>query len=317
VPLTRTTHSSEANDSKSSSKAILRYLAGAAAAALVLFSTVPGFAQGPTAASSAPSPTVATLSEPYGVAVDKTGKVYVTNLSTNTVTVYNKSFQLVGRITTTGMNVPEAIAIGTGGNIYVSNTVGNNITVYGSDLIQFTTITDPQLQNPTQMFVDRNNDIWVLDTPGVVHLYLDTGMPISFNYLPGTTAIAPWDSAKFGNSWTAWGPDGNGGHQAYFQNMGEALHNGLNSLGTISNLPLATAVAQDAAGNHYLIDGTRDTLWFSSADFSSTSQLLLTFGPAYGIAVDSINKRIYVSEPTLNQVAVYSTTTLKLIGNIK
>jgi len=316
VTLIRTTHSAGANAAKSSSKTTLRYLTGAAAAALVLFSNVVSFAQGPTAAPSAPSPAVVTLSEPYGVAVDKSGKVYVTNLTTNTVTVYNKSFQLVGTITG-GMNVPEAIAIGTGGNIYVGNTVGNNITVYGSNLIQFTTITDNLLQNPTQMFVDRNNDIWVLDTPGVVHLYLDTGMPISFNYLPGTTAIAPWDSAKFGNSWTAWGPDGNGGHQAYFQNMGEALHNGLNSLGTISNLPLATAVAQDAAGNHYLIDGTRDTLWFSSADFSSTSQLLLTFGPAYGIAVDSVNKRLYISEPTLNQVAVYSTTTLKLIGNIK
>jgi len=297
-------------------KTTLRYLTGTAAAVLVFFSTVLSFAQGPTAASTAPSPAVATLHEPYGVAVDMSGNVYVTNLTTNTVTVYNKAFKLVGTITT-GMNVPEAIAIGTGGNIYVGNTVGNNITVYGSNLIQFTTITDPQLQNPTQMFVDRNNDIWVLDTPGVVHLYLDTGMPISFNYLPGTTAIAPWDSAKFGNSWTAWGPDGNGGHQAYFQNMGEALHNGLNSLGTISNLPLATAVAQDAVGNHYLIDGTRDTVWFSSADFSSNIQLLVTFGPAYGIAVDSVNKRLYISEPTLNQVAVYSTTTLKLIGNIK
>jgi len=315
MSLTLRTHVGRPVAAESSSKTILRYLVAAVAAALVFFSTVMSFAQAPTSAPAG-TPAVATLSEPYGVAVDKTGQVYVTNLISNTVTVYNKAFKLVGTIAT-GMNVPEAIAIGTGGNIYVGNTVGNNVTVYGPDLVQFSTITDSLLQNPTQMFVDRNNDIWVLDARGVVHLYLDTGAPINYVYLPGTTAIAEWDSVKFGDTWTAWGPDGNGGYWAYYQNLGEALHNGLDNRGTISSLPQAFAVTQDAQGNHYLIDASRDTVWLISADFSSSRQLFVTFGPAYGIAVDSLNKRLYISEPTLNQVAVYSTTTLKLIGNIK
>lgn len=313
MPLTQTTSAVEAITARPSRKKKLQDVARAAAAILVLVSSVFGFAEG---LGPAPAPTVATLSEPYGVAVDKAGQVYVTNLSANTFTVYNKALKLVGTVST-GMNVPEAIAIGTGGNIYVGNTVGNNITIYGPNLVQFATITDALLQSPTQIFLDRNNDIWVLDAPGVVHLYLDTGAPISYVYLPGTTAIAEWDSAKFGDTWTAWGPDGSGGHHANYQNLGEALHNGLTNLGTITSLPPAIAVTQDAQGNHYLIDSTHSTVWFVSADFSTSQQILLTFGPAYGIAVDSLNKRLYISEPTLNQVAVYSTTTLKLIGNIK
>ena len=190
-----------------------------------------------TVASAATAATAATLHEPYGVAVDKTGRVYVTNLTTNTVTVYNKARTLVGTITG-GMNVPEAIAIGAGGNVYVANTLGNNITTYGPDFKQTATITDSLLHNPTQMFVDRNNDVWVLDTPGVVHLYLDNNQMANYEYLPGTTAIAPWDSAS-GNAWTAWSTDGGGNHLATYQNIGEALHFGLNNLAGFTNVPSA------------------------------------------------------------------------------
>jgi DNA-binding beta-propeller fold protein YncE len=254
--------------------------------------------------------TKSTLSEPYGVTVDKNGQVYVTNIFGG-VTIYNKSMKLVNSITA-GVSAPTAVSIAFGGDIYVANNGANNITIYNPSLAQIGTINDSSLVAPLGMYIDGANDIWVLDGYQVVHRYLDNGIAVGTVSIGGATAIGPW-----GSFWTAYAPSGGQG-VAFCQNIGESWEDGLlNSGFAIGPRPLAYGVAQDSLGAQYLTDPTNKLVWWASPDGSVVGAILSTSSAGYGIAVDSVNQRIYVAEPTTNVVEVFSLKTYKLMGTIK
>jgi hypothetical protein len=251
------------------------------------------------------------LNFPYGVAVDTAGNLYVANLFGNNVTVYNKSLQLIATITG-GMNFPAAVAVAFGGNIYVANNGGNNITIYSPQYEQIGAITDSTLISPSSMYIDKNNDIWVLDALGTVHLYLDNGTPISSQALGSGTAIGPW-----GSNVTVWGVTNPNGVVELSQNMGEAVHSGVAFPIAYPESPVAGGEAQDALGNQYVTNPSSNQIIFFTANGLGYGVFLTTTGPAYGIAVDSINNRIYVAETTLGKVQAYNLTDRAKTGTIE
>lgn len=86
--------------------------------------------------------------------------------------------------------------------------------------------------------------------------------------------------------------------------------------------PRALGAAQDALGQEYLTVASTNQVQILTNPISPEAGVVIhavtTGSFPYGIAVDSINKRFYVSEPDANLVAVYSTAApYKVIGTIR
>jgi sugar lactone lactonase YvrE len=68
------------------------------------------------------------LNEPEGIATDKKGNLYVSNLGANTVTVY-KPGKTIPSLTLTESNGPDDVAVGSNGYVYAADVAGG-IDVY-------------------------------------------------------------------------------------------------------------------------------------------------------------------------------------------
>ena len=85
------------------------------------------------------------LCDPYGVAIDRSGKIYVANNGVNSLTVYaanpmgtlNQAPLATIAGQNTGLNIPTGIAVDASGNIYVANpgnaAGGGSVTVYAAN----------------------------------------------------------------------------------------------------------------------------------------------------------------------------------------
>jgi sugar lactone lactonase YvrE len=243
-----------------------------------------------------------TLNDPYGITVDVSGNIYVTNLYGN-VNVYNDKYKMTGAITT-GLSTPAAVAISFAGNIYVANNSANNITVYNPQYQQIGTINDSTLANPISMFIDAEDTVWALDAGGTLHAYLSDGTTIASTH-SGGTVVGPW-----GPNVTVWGiADPNGGYDEAFENRASGVHYGL-SLGSVfpDGSPYAAGEAQDQFGQEYVSDLINSVIqiWSPSALYEVGQ--IAPPAPPYGVAVDANRNRLYVVLTTVNEVYVYSTT---------
>jgi len=254
-----------------------------------------------------------TLSYPYGIGLDDSGNIYITNLFGGVNVYAEASRKKLGSITS-GVSFPAAVAVAFNGNIYVANNGGNNITIYNQSYTQIGTITDSTLDSPVSMYIDASGDIWVLDAGGTTHLYLFDGTPISSVH-SGGTCIGPW-----GPDVTVWGIDnGQGGYLEDIQNAGQAVRDGVSFPSFFpSGSPYAGGEAEDATGQQYVTDvlNNRVEIWAPNSSYMVGT--ISTPGAPYGIAVDSVHTRFYVVETTLNQVQVFSThAPYVLIATIK
>jgi DNA-binding beta-propeller fold protein YncE len=274
---------------------------------------LPGMGEGEQHEAQPEGAPKTTLNYPYGLAVDSTGNLYVANIFGGVTMYASKGLKYKGEITA-GTAYPAAVAIAFGGNIYVANNGGNNVTIYNPSLQQVGTITDSSLNNPLSMYIDAANDVWVLDAAGTLHLYLDNGTPVGSVATGGGTAVGPW-----GPNVTVWGiPDGSGGYNEDYQNVGEALHYGpALPYYFPGGSPEAGGEAEDSLDQQYVTDVAHNQIQIWSASGLEEVALITTPSTPYGIAVDSVNKRIFVALTTSNEVLVYSTVApYKLMATI-
>ena len=132
--------------------------------------------------NSGPSATIAGaltgLSSPAGIAVEKTGAVYVANASlAPSITVYAPGASgniapartIAGPVT--GLSIPTGVALDPNGRLYVTNAGSSTITVYaagaGGDAMPLQTISglETELSQPTGVAVDSAGHIWAANPP--------------------------------------------------------------------------------------------------------------------------------------------------------
>ncbi len=244
---------------------------------------------------------VATLSYPYGITVDASSNIYVTNLFGG-VNIYNSKLQKTGAITA-GLLYPAAVAVAFDGTIYVANNGASTITVYNPLLTQIGTITDSTLAGPMSMFIDAEDTAWVLDAGGTLHAYLNDGTALPTTHTGGN-AVGPW-----GPNVTVWGiANANGGYDEAYENRALATHDGP----ALSNVypngsPYAAAEAQDQLGQEYVADLRNDLIQIWSRDGKYEVGQIRTPAAPYGVAVDTRLNRVYAVLTISNEVYVYST----------
>ncbi len=243
----------------------------------------------------------ATLSYPYGITVDNSDNIYVTNLFGG-VNVYNRSYGLTGSITA-GVSFPAAVAVSFSGNIYVANNGGNNITIYNPSLVQVGTISDATLVNPSAMYIDGADDVWALDAGGTLHGYLSDGTVLPATHTGGT-AVGPW-----GPNVTVWGvANASGSFDEYFENVSQAVHDGPGLYNYFpAGSPEAGGVAEDQYGQQYVSDIQHNQVQIWSRDGVTQVGAISTPSAPSGVAVDQHLNRLYVVTMSTNEVDVYST----------
>jgi sugar lactone lactonase YvrE len=99
------------------------------------------------------------ISSPFGIAVDRTGKVYVTNDGTGELTTYDSNGRRTS-LTISGLNEPRGVAVDASGKIYVASFADGTVTTYTANG-KPTTPKISGLGDPVGVAVDSSGKIFV------------------------------------------------------------------------------------------------------------------------------------------------------------
>jgi hypothetical protein len=253
-------------------------------------------------------PGAATLNSPMGVAVDPAGRVYVANKNSNRVTVYSPALAPVGVISA-GLNAPLGVAITSPFSdvpmqIYVANNAGGNVTAYNPDLSQNTAATiagGSHFSHPTGIYADPAGDIWVLDGAHVAgYLFGGTYFTSLTGY--GASAIGPMS-----NTLAAFGAYYISSPAAVFVSLGQAIHGSdFTFVGTGNQFPSFVGGLADDRLNQTYVSDTQNNQILIVAPTGAMVGAFKTASSPWGVAIDTNYNRIYVAEPSANQVEVFS-----------
>lgn len=171
----------------------------------------PSLASAPNDWSVAINYTGGGLSQPYGIAIDISGDIWVTNPGANTVSHLNYLGVPYGAaLTGNGLSGPRGIASDLQGNIYASNFTNNTITRISNAGIP-STLTGGGLNQPFDLAIDGNNDVYTANqgNASISHFYSNGAAANGAGYagggvnVPTSIAIGPggiiW-TANSGNS---------------------------------------------------------------------------------------------------------------------
>lgn len=103
---------------------------------------------------------------PEGMAVDRLDRLFVTNTSNNTVTVYRRGGITPVKTYSSGLNGPAGVVIGNDGTVYVSNLYGNNVDAYARGSSTPTRIYTG-LNFPIAVTLDAVNNLYVTNGSGI------------------------------------------------------------------------------------------------------------------------------------------------------
>lgn len=120
-------------------------------------------------------PAAGTFNEPWGVAVDAQGNVYVSDTWNHRIQKFDAkgTFLLewgTGGLSTEGNDRfwgPRGIAVGPGGNLYITDTGNRRVVVFdpqGKFLFEFSRDASAQLNEPVGIVISSNNRVYVADT---------------------------------------------------------------------------------------------------------------------------------------------------------
>jgi len=182
------------------------------------------------------------------------------------------------------------------------------VTEYSPTGVLSTTITDG-IDYPYAIAIDALGGIWVENNFNTVTVYPAFGFspPVPIKTYPFSSPVTGVAACK---AWMTFG----GNSEITLQEAGPFL----SGTYTIYSLLQSSAysLACDPAGNLY--SGTlQDTLNVSNVTTGTASQLVNLGYFAFGIAVDSVRARVYVSDGNHNKINVYSTTTGALLHTIQ
>ncbi len=218
------------------------------------------------------------LSNPWGMAVDKSGNLYVANSEDENVLVYEKGSTSPTR-TLEDSKFPCDVAVGSDGTVYVANGSGpmfssGNVVIYGSGATQPTqTLNNGHFFHVAGLALDKAGNLFV-----------------SYNgQLSGTGGVVEYHAPKFTNTTN--------------------MH---------IKLGYAGGVGFDAKGHLLVIDQTAPSLNVYNVGQRKAVATLTLPGESWFFAFNQKSTRLYVSDQQLGEIDVfrYTPTALKQVDKI-
>lgn len=161
------------------------------------------------------------FNQPFGVAVNSTGRIFISDTANNRIQMFNASGNFLGKLSTPGLfNQPRGIAIDGSDNLYVVDRGNTRVLKFDSNLNLLTTIgysgsTDGRFNSPYAIAIDSSGNLFVTDN--------------------GNSRIQKFDSN--GTFLLKWGSKG-----------------ALNGQFQIDTEPYGSGISVDPSGNVYVAD---------------------------------------------------------------
>ncbi|MGV0634444.1 serine/threonine-protein kinase PknD [Mycolicibacillus trivialis] len=133
------------------------------------------------------------LYEPQGVAVDKSGAVYVTDFN-NRVVKLDPGSTDQKELPFTGLTYPEGLAVDDAGDVFVADRGNDRVVELASGATAPTVLPFNGLQNPDGVAVDKSGAVYVTDSDNDRVLKLPAGSDAQA-VLPFTGLAVPWGIA--------------------------------------------------------------------------------------------------------------------------
>ena len=190
------------------------------------------------------------LSDPYGIAVDSFGNIYIADSGIVKIVKYDTSGQQTN-LQITGLSAPYGVAVDSFGNIYIADAGTDNIVKYDTSGTQKTLLITG-LYSPSGIAVDSFGNIYIVDSGNSRIVKYDTSgqqttLQITELYSPNGIAV---DS--FGN--------------IYITDTGNSRIVKYDTSGTQTTLPITGlsvpyGVAVDSFGNIYVCDNGNNCIF--------------------------------------------------------
>jgi len=244
------------------------------------------------------------LNQPYFLAVDGAGRVWVTNLTGNSISAFGPTGNALfaSGITTGGLNKPRGIAIDKFGDIWVTNK-NNTISVFDGTGTAFAAspLSGGGLTTPFGIAIDASKNVWIANNnTATISEFLPsgssgtwaTGSPFTGGGLNYPLAVAI-DAA--GNVWFA---NDNADSISEFKSSAMAVSGAGGDTG--GGLLFPGGIAVDYSGNVWATNSNSSISEFNSSGSAVSGSAGYTGGGLgtipYGIAVDGSGNIWVVSE---------------------
>jgi sugar lactone lactonase YvrE len=103
------------------------------------------------------------LSEPYGVAVDRSGNVYIADSGGGAIVEWEQSSNTPSILVSNGLSNPRGVAVDGSGNLYISDYANNALYEWSAVNNTLTPLVSSGLFNPLGVAVDGAGNVYVAD----------------------------------------------------------------------------------------------------------------------------------------------------------
>ena len=263
------------------------------------------------------APAAADFHEPYGLAIDASGNVWIANYTGKSVTEMNSSGGVIANYNTTnvsgaGFNGPISIAIDTSGNVWIANYLGPGVTELSSSgalVAHFDSgdTTGADFAQPIAIAIDGTGGVWVVNSNNNSVTKLDTDGTVVGNFHPSGADFDLPFSVAIDISGDAWIPNYNGNTITRISPNGDLVGKYNPSH---SNFDQPGAVAIDPYGNAWITNykGNSLTELNSGGDLvSNYNTSAAEFDQPNALAIDA-SGNVWVANQTANGVTEMSST---------
>ncbi len=234
------------------------------------------------------------LSNPYGVAVDGTGNVYIADSGNSAIKEWTPGSNTATTLVSSGLSNPRGVAVDGAGNTYISDYANNAIYEWSAANKTNTTLVSSGLFAPLGVAVDGAGNVYIADFgDGAVKEWR----------MANSNVITLASSVLFKPSGTAVDAAGN----VYFADSSNnaikkwtVAHSNLTTL--VTGLAGPSGVAVDGSGNVYVADTGNNAIRKWTAANSNVITLVSSGlnGPR-GVAVDGAGN-IYIADTGNNAI---------------
>ena len=104
------------------------------------------------------------LNEPYGVALDGAGNVYIADTYNSAIKEWMASSGQVTNLVATNLSDPASVAVDVAGNVYIADTGNSKIKVWSAETGIVTNLVSSGLLYPYGVAVDSAGKVYIAET---------------------------------------------------------------------------------------------------------------------------------------------------------